>query len=208
MDSYGENGFFSFMNRLGDIFFLNLLFILTCLPVITIGPALTALYSISLKMAKGQEGYVIRGYIKAFKDNLRQGLIVGIVLEIIIFVLAYDAWALLHSSAGYSSIGFLVTIAALVFIVMVIQYVFALIARYENGIKNTVRNAVLLAVSKLPYTLILVLLAVLPAVLVYFSMYALIYVIFGGFSVSALLQGKILNRVFEAVENSLADNNS
>ena len=73
-----ENGFFGFMNRIGDIVFLNVVFLITCIPVVTIGNSLIALYCVSLKMAKGEEGYVVRGYFKAFKDNFKKGIIVGI----------------------------------------------------------------------------------------------------------------------------------
>lgn len=205
MDNYGGDGFFGFMNRLGDIVFLNLVFLLTCIPVLTIGNALTALYSVSMKMAEGQEGYVVRGYLKSFKDNLKQGLITGIMLEIILFVLICDSRILYFSNESYRDIGLMVTMAALLFLVMVLQYIFPLMARYNNSIKSILRNAVLLAVGKLPYTLLLVFLMGIPAVLLYFTSYAAVYIIFAGCSVSALLQGKILNRIFSAIESNAAE---
>ena len=106
-----ENGFFLFMSRIGDIVFLNLCFLLTCIPVVTAGTALISLYTVTLKMAQNQEGYVIKSYFKAFKDNLKQGIIVGVVLELILAVLGYDAWMLLSSRESYSAAGFFVTAA-------------------------------------------------------------------------------------------------
>ena len=42
-----------FLNKLGDIVIANLLFILCSIPVITIGPALTALYHCMMRTVKG-----------------------------------------------------------------------------------------------------------------------------------------------------------
>lgn len=200
MEKFGDNGFFAFMNRIGDIIFLNLIFLVTCLPIVTIGVAMVSLHSVTLKMAKGQEGYVIRGYMKAFKDNLKQGLLVGIPLEILLVVLVVDARFLLYSTESYRDMGLVVTLIALIFLTLVMQYLFPLMARYDNSIKNTICNATLLVISKLPYTILLLIIATVPVVLVYITPYALIYVLFAGFSVCALLQGKLLNHVFGKVE--------
>lgn len=197
-----DNGFFSFINKVGDIIFLNLVFLLTCIPVITIGDALIALHTVTLKMAKGQEGYVVRGYLKAFKDNLKTGLLLGVVIEIILIILVYDCNVLMVSEESYATIGFMVTAIAIVVIIAIIQYLFPLLARYENKLKITLLNSALLAVSKLPYTIVLIVLMLIPGILVLITPYAWIYVVFAGIVVSALLQGKILNKIFDKIENN------
>lgn len=196
-----ENGFFLFMSRIGDIVFLNLCFLLTCIPVITAGTALTALYTVTLKMAENQEGYVVRSYFKAFKDNFKQGMIVGVVLELILAVLGYDAWVLLASKESYAAAGFFITAAALLITLAVMQYLFPLMARYDNSIGTSLRNAGLLAISRLPYTIVLLGLAAVPAVFVLLTPYAYIYVIFAGVAFGALLQSKLLVNIFSKIEN-------
>ncbi len=196
-----ENGFFLFMSRIGDIVFLNLCFLLTCIPVVTAGTALISLYTVTLKMAQNQEGYVIKSYFKAFRDNLKQGIIVGVVLELILAVLGYDAWMLLSSRESYSEAGFFVTAAALLIVFAVMQYLFPLMARYENSIGMSLRNAGLLAISRLPYTIVLLVLAAVPAVFILLTPYAYIYVIFAGGALGALLQSKLLVNIFSKIEN-------
>ncbi len=196
-----ENGFFLFMSRIGDIVFLNLCFLLTCIPVVTAGTALISLYTVTLKMAQNQEGYVIKSYFKAFRDNLKQGIIVGVVLELILAVLGYDAWMLLSSRESYSAAGFFVTAAALLIVFAVMQYLFPLMARYENSIGMSLRNAGLLAISRLPYTIVLLVLAAVPAVFILLTPYAYIYVIFAGGALGALLQSKLLVNIFSKIEN-------
>lgn len=197
MDS---SGFFGLMNKIGDIVFLNIVFILTCLPVITIGPALAALYAVALKASDGKEGYVVRGYLKAFKENLKQGLLVGIVLEFIVAILIVDLNFLFYSQESYRTMGVVVTVIALIVIAALIPYIFALMARYTNTIKNTILNAVLIALSKLPYTILSLILMVIPVVLVCLTDYALIYIIFAAFSICAYLQSKLFNKIFTQIE--------
>lgn len=196
----GGNDFFSGMNRFGDLVFLNVIFLFTCLPIITIGPAITALYAVSLKMAEHQEGYVVRGYFKAFKDNFKQSFFVGIALIIIFAVLGYDAYVLYFSKESYSDMGFFITVVALVFLCFCLQFFFPLMARYNNSFKNTVLNAILLAISKLPFTLLLVALIAVVVVLVWCVPYAFVYVIVCGCSVCTLLQSKILCKIFKSIE--------
>lgn len=197
-----NSGFFGFVNRFGDIVFLNIIFLLTCIPIVTIGPALAALYSASLKMAKGQEGYVVRGYFAAFKENFRQGFITGIILEVIMTVLVIDARFLYYSQDSYRTFGLAVTIIALVVLVALIPYVFAIMARYKNSIKNIFLNAFLVAISKLPYTILSILLMAVLVVLVLLTPYAYIYVIFAGISVCSLLQGKMFCKIFAQIEGT------
>lgn len=200
MEGTEESGFFSFMNRIGDIIFLNLVFLFTCIPVVTIGAALISLYAVTLKMAGNEEGYVIRDYFKAFRTNWKRGLAVGIVLELILAVLGYDAWVLLVSKEEYAPAGFFVTVAALIIVIAVMQYLFPLLARYENSVRRSVQNAGLLAISKLPYTVLLIVLEAVPAALVLLTPYAYIYIVFAGISLCAYLQSKLLVKVFGKIE--------
>ena len=54
-----DNKFFSFMGRVADLMILNLLCIVCCIPVVTAGPAIAAMYYITLKMARNEESYVV-----------------------------------------------------------------------------------------------------------------------------------------------------
>ena len=67
-----DSPFFQFMNSLAAFIGLNVIFLITCLPIFTIGPALTALYTVTLKEARKEGGYIFSTYFKAFKENFRQ----------------------------------------------------------------------------------------------------------------------------------------
>ena len=82
----GNNSFFSiespfckFMNRLRDMIKLNFLWILCSLPIITMGAATTAAFTITLKMVEEEEGYIARPFFREFKNNLVKGSVIGII---------------------------------------------------------------------------------------------------------------------------------
>ena len=83
-----EGPVFTFLSRLADLFWLNLLYILCCLPVITAGAATTALFYVTLKMAKDEEGYITRSFFKSFKDNFIQATLIWAAF-LVVFVIMY-----------------------------------------------------------------------------------------------------------------------
>ena len=85
-----ENPFFSFMGRLADYVILNLLFLLTACPVITIGTALRAMHEVLPRMAQGTEGSLYRTYMQAYIRNFRRTVPVWILLLLSGTVLVFD----------------------------------------------------------------------------------------------------------------------
>ena len=69
-----------FLNKLGDIVIANLLFILCCIPVITIGPSLTALYHCMMRTVKGNNNGTTKTFFRAFKENFKQSLIIWLLI--------------------------------------------------------------------------------------------------------------------------------
>ena len=78
-----------FLSKIGDLVVANLLFILCCIPVITIGPAMTALYHCTLRMVKGNDSSTSKTFFRAFKQNFVQSLVIwlGILLAGVILFL-------------------------------------------------------------------------------------------------------------------------
>ena len=62
----------TFLSRVADLVILNILYVVCCLPIFTIGAATSALYYQVMKMSKNEESYAFRGNFKAFKDNFRK----------------------------------------------------------------------------------------------------------------------------------------
>lgn len=74
-----ENPVIAFLNKMADLILLNLIFLLCCIPVVTIGPAITALYAVSLRSVRYGDGYVIQTFFRSFKQNFKQSFVVGMI---------------------------------------------------------------------------------------------------------------------------------
>lgn len=143
------------VSRFGDICFLNFLFIITAWPIITIGPALTALYTVSLKMVKEEENGIIKTYFKAFKDNFRQAFILGIMCLALIAIISFDIYYISLGNNNFTKVIVYLIGGIAVFIFFIIEYIFPILARFDNTIKNTIRNAILMVIANFPKTLII-----------------------------------------------------
>lgn len=88
--------FWGFMERLADIFALNTLFLLSCLPFVTVGAALAALYETWFQFQSGTNSTLFHTYWRALAHNLKQ----GVFLWLLYIFLAVDAWLLLSGSSG------------------------------------------------------------------------------------------------------------
>lgn len=193
-----------FLSRVCDIMILNILCIICCIPVITAGASITAMYSITLKMVRGEESYIFKGFFKAFKENFKQSTIIWIIMAALgIFIyMDYRATAFLPGNMG--SI-FQILIGALsILYFMVLVYIFPYTARFINDIKNIFKNSLLIAILNLPWTILLV---VIPLGLGFITLLTTTTLIYGsmiwlllGFASVAYLCSIILRKVFEKYE--------
>ena len=148
------------LNRLGDIMILSLLFMISCIPVITIGTALASAAYTANKAISSGDGYIFRYYTRAFKKNFKQATLLWLPMLIIGGMLGFDVffwWAFIHSN---SSILFKVILVISIFVLfvymMVLVNVFALIGIYENPTKMQMKNAIIIGINKFPQTLIII----------------------------------------------------
>ena len=78
------------LGRLGDIIILNMIFVVGCIPVITIGTSLSALYAVAMKMARGEEPSVWKEFWKAYKRNFKQATICWLIMAVVAILLFVD----------------------------------------------------------------------------------------------------------------------
>ena len=67
-----DNIFIRMLSRVGDAMLLSILFVLSCVPIITIGTAFTSLYYTAMKGISGDDGYIWKFYTRSFKQNFKQ----------------------------------------------------------------------------------------------------------------------------------------
>lgn len=194
------------LSKLGDMICLNVMWLVCCIPVVTIGASTTALYTVMLKLVKNEEGYVFRGFLKAFKTNFKQSTIIWLIVLALGIVWTVD-FRVAGLMPGMAGIVMSAIFLALGFILLsVLLYIFPLTARYENGIKATFKNALILTVAKLPYTFLMVAIVVAAVFASLWSAFTLLFSLplwlFFGVSLIVWINSYILRRVFVVFENS------
>ena len=78
-----DNIFIRILSRIFDLIVLNILWVVFCLPIVTIGASTTALYSVTLKMVVNEEGYLIRDFWRAFKRDFKQSTSIWLLLLVL-----------------------------------------------------------------------------------------------------------------------------
>lgn len=194
-----DSKFMQYLNRLYDLGVLNLLFLLTCLPVFTIGAANAALYTVCFRMDTDREEGIFRGYFRAFRENFRQGTILWLILAL--FGGACVVNMMLFSRVG----GFLQFLWALFAVllalcVMIFSYAFPLLSLFSNNTRSTLKNATLLSLGYLPRSILVSLVNIFPWAILIMNLYAFFNMAFAWvflyFSAAAYLNCRILKTVF------------
>lgn len=72
-----DNPFMQFLSKVCDLLILNVIFILSCIPFITIGASLAALNSISLKLVRREDPYIVKGFSRHLRQILSKALSCG-----------------------------------------------------------------------------------------------------------------------------------
>ena len=119
-----DNPFFALMGRLADYVILNLLFLLTACPVITIGTALCAMHEVLPKMAEGTEGSLYRTYMQAFIRNFRRTVPVWMILLVTGVVLVFDVTIAADSLGSMQKIILPIIGSLLIFWLLIFSWVF------------------------------------------------------------------------------------
>ena len=168
-----DNKFFVFMGRVADLLLLNFLCILCCIPVVTAGASITALYYVTLKMARDEESYIARSFFHSFKQNFKQATIINIIMLLTAAVLFIDLRiARVGSGAMYKGLFSLFIAFALIY-AMILLYIYPILSKFFNSVKNTFVNAFLMSVRHLPLTLLMLVISASPLLLMWLFAYVL-----------------------------------
>lgn len=198
-----DNKFFVFMGRVGDLIILNILCLVCCIPVITIGASLTSLFYVTLKMVRNEESYLVRSFFKAFRQNFRQATIMNLIFLVMSAIIYMDI-AIIGQMSGIASKVFVCMFALIgTLFAMTFLYAYPVLSKFYNTIRGTLQNAILMAIRHLPYTIIMLVIAALPvagffmAPSAQFQATILMLMFFVGGAVVAYLNSIFLVKIFD-----------
>lgn len=173
---------------------LNILWFVCCIPIFTIGPATTALFYCTQHIVLDEDSYITKMFFKSFKDNFKQGTIIGLIMLVCGIILGFDGYALYHLyyvSSFWAILSGIFLVAAVAYF-MVFMWIFPLLARYENSTFAMFKNSIMLSMRFIMCTFVMALVYIIISYIIVFIFTPLI--IFG-IGLCALINSWLLKNI-------------
>ncbi len=204
-----DSSFMEKLNFFSHFVLLNLLWVLTSLPIITIGASTTALYYCTMKLDRNKDISVFSDYFSSFKDNFKVATKVWIILLIVGFILSIDFYFTSGITAPwiqaiFAGILFLISF----FFLCTALYIFPILARFHNTAKQSFRYSFILSFKHIKQTLFLVLFTILLLLFYISSSVLLVYGTLFLFSFGIALLAYIFSKQFNKIFNIYIDTNN
>lgn len=193
------------MNTLADYILLNFLWLICCIPIVTIGASTTALYYVTMQTAREEHGYIARNFFRSFKENFKQSTIIWLIMFLIGAILTFNVsfWFTMKSTMG-NVLGALLSVALLLYI-FTLFYVFPLLARFNNTVKQTMKNALYISLQNLKQTLFITVVNILIILALYLLPISAVFFVLFGFAFFAYLNSFQFVKVFKCYEADFND---
>lgn len=197
------------LDLFGELFILNVIFVISIVPVFTIGASVSALYASEYRLLEKREGAVVKNFINDFKKNFKTATVLWLII-IFYFIVLYAQYYLAAMTKGIiGNIYIVIMFISLAIGIITLPYIFLVNARYNNTVRNTIINSFLLGISNLWSTMKLFCLSFgLMAISV---IYPVIFLntwflwIFILFSLTGYLSSKVAKTVFAKTEEKKSD---
>ena len=195
-----DNFLMRFCEKVLDIVTVNLLFVVSCLPIVTIGVAKISLYQTIFEVKSSRRVPVFKTYIRAFKQNLKLGLQLGL-LELGIFLISVVDLSLFWGQTG---LGFqlikAICLGILIFLTLVMLASYPIAARYELTWKEVLQKGLLLVSFNFVWFFLMLAIILLIIMLLYLSGLTLVlggsaFLLFG-FGLLAFCQTGLMEKLF------------
>ncbi len=161
-----DGAFFKYMSLVADVIILSAIFTVICIPIITIGPATTAMFYVMTRRIHEKEAYVIRDFFKSFKSNFVQSTLTWLLLQGLMIVLGVNILSVLTGyvfslDTLWGKVLLAFYFLALIEVIITSLYVYPIISRFELKFIPAIKTALLLANKHMPSTISIGCLAVL-----------------------------------------------
>lgn len=195
-----DNFLMRFCEKVLDIVTVNLLFVVSCLPIVTIGIAKIGLYQTIFEVKSSRRVPVFKTYIRAFKQNLKLGLQLGL-LELGIFLISVVDLSLFWGQTG---LGFqlikAICLGILIFLTLVMLASYPIAARYDLTWKEVLQKGLLLVSFNFVWFFLMLAIILLIIMLLYLSGFTLVlggsaFLLFG-FGLLAFCQAGLMEKLF------------
>ncbi len=195
-----DNPILSLLSKAADLMLLNVMIIIGCIPIVTIGAAVTAGHFAALRIRR-DEGKVFGDFCRSFKENFKQATAIWTGFLLIIVAVLAVLWFYGKKSISAS----VACVVVMLILYMLSLWVFPLLSRFVNTTGNTVKNAILLCVKHFFRTLIMLMAELLPVVALFVSLFNLPAIFLFGFSLPMYVNVLLYDKIFIALEREVME---
>lgn len=194
-----DSPLYRFLVKFLDVLKLNFMWLLFSLPIVTMGASTAAAMSVALKMVDDEEGYIGKSFMKAFKENWKQGTVLFVISAIAAYAVYLD-FQLFHAVEGNPFIFLVIGMVSCFVVVLSLLYSFPLIARYENTLIKTIQNSFEISKRYFGRTLLLIFLIVFEFFIFQFNSTMLFFGILIGPAFIIFTIASFSKRIFQQIE--------
>lgn len=191
------------LGKVADLMILNLIAVICCIPIVTVGASLTALNYMSLKIVRGEETYIIKGFFKSFKENFKQATAIWLLLLLAYIILIGDFFIMKNSGLEFHIAFKVIIIVVGVILLFTTMYVFPVLAKFDNTIKRTFKNAFIMSILQFPKTILMIILYLLPPVIAILFPQVMPVAFLFGLSAPAWVSAMLYNKFFKKLEDQV-----
>lgn len=197
-----DNKFFVFMGRVADLIILNLLCLLCCIPIVTAGASITAMFYVTLKMVRNEESYIVKSFFKSFKQNFKQATIIHLIMLVTALLLFFDLRIVNQLEGTVGQVLHVIFIAFMLLYLMIFLYIYPVLSKFYNTTRNTFVNSFLMAIRHLPYTILMLVISAIPAAFLFipnaavFSSVLMLFILLG-FATVAYCNSYFFVKIFD-----------
>ena len=194
-----------FLVRIADLCIINILMLICSLPIVTAGAAITAAHKTTQNMIHDDVTGVMMPFFHSFKTNFKQSTIMWLLeLFFIAVMVGYFFLISVYITGTFRTISFIILGCAAFVLFALTTFMYPMIARYENTLKQHLLNSIQLVLFNLPRTFVTVLVDFAPALLAFFLttvflQLGILFVIFG-FAFMILIHNSMLKPIFDKLE--------
>lgn len=194
-----DNRVMNLISKVIGCAYLNILWFLCCIPVFTVGASTTALFTVTLKMSKNEEGNIGQQFFRAFRDNFKQGVKTWMIMFVVSLALLLDGYVFYHMRYANAlwAIGTAIFLVATAAWLIICMYIFPLMARFDNTISAMFRNSFLIGMR---FLLCTALMAVIYFIMAYIVINVFTPAIVFGEGLCAYLCSCLLNGILDQCE--------
>lgn len=192
-----DNPVWRFIGKFWDVFLLSILWFICSIPIFTIGASTTAMYYVTLKLVRDEDGYTIRSFFKSFRENFKQATVIWLIFLLAGIILGVDIYFFMNVFTGSETVR---TVMVTVFFAMsficlaMFTFVFPLQARFYNPVKRTIFNSFFMSVRHVFRTIGII---VIDVAVIFLALTLMPFLMLFGVALIAFINSFILSGVFK-----------